>query len=123
VGETLGRLVERLEAEARVRRVAAADRSPRESHRFRRIALEGETSWRTVEGRPGANAPPSMPVARVDVDFFDALGQPIHGGRGFGQADVADSASTVIVWSCTSPKRAAPTASPYCSCTATRTLG
>jgi pimeloyl-ACP methyl ester carboxylesterase len=97
VGETLGRLVERLEAEARVRRVAAADRSPRESHRFRRIALEGETSWRTVEGRPGANAPPSMPVARVDVDFFDALGQPILGGRGFGQADVADSASTVIV--------------------------
>jgi hypothetical protein len=97
LARTQHELVERLEAEARVRRVAVADRLPRESHHFRRIAVEGETSWRTVEGRPGASAPPSMPVARVDIDFFDALDQPILGGRGFGQADLADSASTVIV--------------------------
>ena len=91
------RLVERLEAEPRVRSVAVADRLPRQDHNFRRIAIEGETSWVTVEGRPGASSPPFMPVARIDLDFFEALGQPILAGRGFGQADLEDGVSTVIV--------------------------
>jgi predicted permease len=90
-------LVERLEAEPRVRGVGVADGLPRQDHAHRRSAIEGETSWLTSEGRPGAGSPPLLPVARVDLGFFDALGQPILAGRGFGEADLADSASTVIV--------------------------
>jgi predicted permease len=90
-------LVDRLESEARVRGVAVGDRLPRQDHISRRSSIEGETSWTTVEGRPGSPMPPLLPVARVDVDFFDALGQPMVAGRGFDQADLADSASTAIV--------------------------
>jgi putative ABC transport system permease protein len=80
-----------------VRSVAVADALPRQDHRHRRTAVEGETTWLTVEGRPGAQAPPLLPVARVDVGFFDALGTPILAGRGFGQADLTEGASTAIV--------------------------
>jgi predicted permease len=97
VAQTQRALVERLEADARVRSVAVADALPRQDHVHRRTAIEGETSWRTVEGRPGALAPPWLPVARVDIGFFEALGQPILSGRGFGQADLADGVSTAIV--------------------------
>ena len=90
-------LVERLKAEPRVRGVAVADRLPRQDHNYRRVAVEGETSWLTVEGRPGASSPPLLPVARVDPDFFNALGKPILAGRGFGQADLEEGSSTVIV--------------------------
>ena len=90
-------LVARLRADPRVRSVALADALPRQDHPHRRIAVEGETSWLTVEGRPGALAPPLLPVARVDVGFFDALGRPILSGRGFGQADLDEGASTAIV--------------------------
>jgi predicted permease len=97
VARTQRALVERLEADPRVRSVAVADALPRQDHRHRRTAVEGETSWLTVEGRPGAQAPPLLPVARVDVGFFDALGQPMVAGRGFGQADLAEGVSTAIV--------------------------
>jgi predicted permease len=90
-------LTERFQAEPRVRSVAAADRLPRQDHRHRRFDVEGETSWLTVEGQPGAAMPPLLPVAQVDPGFFDALGAEILSGRGFDQADLADSASTVIV--------------------------
>jgi predicted permease len=90
-------IVERLQADPRVRSVAVADALPRQDHRHRRTAVEGETTWLTVEGRPGAQAPPLLPVARVDVGFFDALGTPILAGRGFGQADLTEGASTAIV--------------------------
>jgi len=90
-------LVERLQADPRVRSVAVADHLPRENHNHRRIALEGETSWLSVEGRPGATAPPLLPVALVDVGFFDALDAPVLSGRGFGEADLADGVSTAIV--------------------------
>jgi hypothetical protein len=97
LGATQRALVQRLEAEPRVRSVAVADRLPRQDHVHRRFAVEGETEWRTVEGRPGASAPPILPVATVDLGFFEALGQSIVSGRGFDQADLADSASAVIV--------------------------
>ncbi|MGE0158657.1 MAG: ABC transporter permease [Gemmatimonadales bacterium] len=97
VARTQRALVERLQADPRVRSVAVADALPRQDHRHRRTAIEGETSWLTVEGRPGAAAPPALPVARVDVGFFEALGQPILAGRGFGQADLAEGVSTAIV--------------------------
>jgi putative ABC transport system permease protein len=97
VSRTQRELVERLEADPRVRGVAIADALPRQDHRHRRTAIEGETSWLTVEGRPGALAPPALPIARVDVGFFEALGQPILSGRGFGQPDLAEGARTAIV--------------------------
>jgi predicted permease len=97
VAETQQALVERLRADPRVRGVAIADALPRQDHAHRRTAIEGETSWVTVEGRPGALAPPLLPVAHVDVGYFEALGQPILSGRGFGQADLAEDVSTAIV--------------------------
>jgi hypothetical protein len=97
VAQTQRALVERLEADPRVRGVAIADALPRQDHANRRTAIEGETSWLTVEGRPGALAPPLLPVAQVDVGYFEALGQPILSGRGFGQADLAEGVSTAIV--------------------------
>lgn len=97
VARTQQALVERLLADARVRSVAVADALPRQDHRHRRTAIEGETSWLTVEGQPGATAPPLLPVARVDVGYFDALGHAILSGRGFGQADLAEGVSTAIV--------------------------
>ena len=97
VAQTQQALVERLEADPRVRSVAIADALPRQDHRHRRTAIEGETTWLTVEGRPGAIAPPLLPVAQVDVGYFEALGQSILAGRGFGQADLAEGVSTAIV--------------------------
>jgi predicted permease len=97
VAQTQQALVERLQADSRVRGIAIADALPRQDHRHRRTAIEGETSWLTVEGRPGSIAPPLLPVARVDVGYFEALGQPILSGRGFGRADLAEGVSTAIV--------------------------
>ena len=89
-------LVERLLAEPRVRSVAIADQLPRQDPNRRRVSVDGETSWITVGGSASAS-PPWTPVARVDLGYFEALGQPILSGRGFGQPDLEDDVSTVIV--------------------------
>jgi hypothetical protein len=96
LAETQQTLVERLEREPRVRSVAVADQLPRQDPNRRRVSVDGETSWLTVEGRPSAS-PPYTPVAKVDLGYFEALGKPILSGRGFGQADLEDGVSSVIV--------------------------
>ena len=83
-------LIERLEAQPGVRRVAAASVLPRMEHPMRQIEVEGD---------PGQGDAPRRAVhlIHVDLEFFDALEQPILSGRGFVRADAGAAGSAVIV--------------------------
>jgi predicted permease len=85
-----GELVRRLEAEPGVRAVAVADYLPRMDHRTRLVEAEGVES---PEGRSGF----SIRTARVDLDFFESLGQPILQGRAFDAGDLGEESGAVIV--------------------------
>lgn len=83
-------LVAALEREPGVRRVAVGDALPRMEHHSRPYELDG------VDRAP--DAPPRWTrVARVDVDFFDALGTPILRGRDFVRTDVEQGGSQVAI--------------------------
>lgn len=90
MAETQQELVRRLEAEPEVRAVAVADYLPRMEHYPREVEAEGMTA---PDGRKGI----SSRTARVDIDFFEALGQPIVQGRGFDVGDRSSDRSVVIV--------------------------
>jgi putative ABC transport system permease protein len=90
VGETQQALVRRLKAAPEVRGVAVGSVLPGMDHRSRRIELDGETSPDAFEGH-------QVKMARVDIDFFDALEQPILNGRGFNPADLGENRSAIIV--------------------------
>jgi hypothetical protein len=79
-------LVERLEAEPRVRRVAAASVLPRMEHPMREIEVEGDTGVSDTLRRP-------VHGIHVDPGFFEALEQPILSGRGFERTDVASNSA------------------------------
>jgi len=79
-------LVERLQAEPGVRSVAVAATLPRMEHRS--LVLE-------VDGDEGS--PQWVRFARVDVDYFGALGTPILSGRDFDPADLEGPTTAVIV--------------------------
>ncbi len=85
-------LVRRLSAEPGVGPVAIASALPGMSH---------DTRWMQVEGiarAPGSPAPAhAVNVARVDVGYFDALGQAILSGRNFNAGDLGEDRSAVIV--------------------------
>ena len=83
-------LVAALEREPGVRRVAVGDALPRMEHRSRPYELDG------VDRDP--NAPLRWTrLARVDVDFFEALGTPILNGRDFVVTDTTESSPVAIV--------------------------
>ena len=85
-------LVRRLSVEAGLGSVAIASELPGMSH---------ASLWMEVEGIPPApgSAAPAHPVnvARVDVGYFEALGQPILRGRNFNRGDLGEDRSAVIV--------------------------
>ncbi len=83
-------LMRRLREEPQVRGVAVADVLPRMDHPTRRVEVEG------VEV-PDHHRGFTTRVARVAVDFFDSMGQPILLGRDFNAGDVGEDASAVIV--------------------------
>jgi predicted permease len=83
-------LVERLEAEPRVRRVAVASVLPRMEHPMREVEVDGDPGQGDALRRP-------VHVIQVDPGFFDALEQPILAGRGPERTDVGADASAVIV--------------------------
>lgn len=89
LAETQRELVRRLGAEPGIRGVAVGDVLPRMDHPNRRIEVEGE------EPAEGA-AVPRARLARVDVDFFAQLGQPILAGRGFDSGDAHEDAAVAI---------------------------
>jgi len=84
-------LVAALEREPGVRRVAVGDVLPRMEHRSRPYELDGASS-------PAPDAPLRWTaLARVDVEFFDALGTPVLGGRGFVRSDAEEGSRVAIV--------------------------
>jgi hypothetical protein len=83
-------VVDRLQAEAGVRRVAAASVLPRMDHRIQRVELD-------TEDLPPGSRGHQVRTAQVDTGFFDALGKPVLMGRPFNAADLSAGASTVIV--------------------------
>ena len=88
--ETQLALVERLRAEPEVRSVAVADALPRMDPRARPFEVEGVAA--------SAGDPVRwVRTVRVDLDFFDALGQPILAGRGLVRGDLEAEAPGIIV--------------------------
>jgi putative ABC transport system permease protein len=83
-------LVAALEREPGVRRVAVGDVLPRMEHRSRPYELDGV-------GR-ASDAPLRWTrLARVDVNFFDALGTSILRGRNFARTDAEEGSRVAIV--------------------------
>jgi hypothetical protein len=82
-------LVAALEREPGVKRVAVGDALPRMEHRSRPYELDGGSSpnellrWTRV--------------ARVDANYFDALGTSLLSGRGFARSDVEQEPRVAIV--------------------------
>jgi hypothetical protein len=85
-------LVERLRDEPDVRAVTFATALPRMDHPIRLM---------DVDDSAAAAAAPAGPfkvrTARIAIDFFDELEQPIVAGRGFDSRDLAEGAGTIIV--------------------------
>lgn len=83
-------LVRRLREDSRVRGVAVADVLPRMTHPTRRVEVEG---MEVTDDHGGV----TTRIARVGVDFFDAVGQPVFTGRDFDPGDAGEGGSAVIV--------------------------
>lgn len=83
-------LVDRLRADPSVRSVAVASALPRMDHPRRRLEIDAGDS-------AGEYRAWDALIARVDVDYFDALGQPVLAGRSFDRADLGENRSVVIV--------------------------
>ncbi len=83
-------LVRRLREEPRVQGVALADVLPRMDHPSRLVEAEGVAA-------PDGGRGVSTRIARVAVDFFESLDQPILAGRDFDTGDLADGSGVVIV--------------------------
>jgi putative ABC transport system permease protein len=83
-------LVAALEREPGVRRVAVGDVLPRMEHRSRPYEVDGVDRARDAALR-------WTRLARVDVDFLDALGTPILAGRNFVRTDTEEGRRVAIV--------------------------
>jgi len=86
-------LVGALEREPGVRRVAVGDVLPRMEHRSRPYELD--PSLRSGQAAPGMLR--WTRLARVDVDFFDALGTSILKGRDFERTDAEEGLTLHLV--------------------------
>ena len=83
-------LVAALEQEPGVRRVAVGDVLPRMEHPSRPYELDGV-------GREGDAPLRWTRLARVDADFFGALGTPVLRGRDFERTDAAEGSPPVAI--------------------------
>lgn len=81
VGATQQELVRRLRAEPGIRGVAVGSVLPGMDHASRRFVLEGEDRSGDFQSHRAVNA-------SVDLDFFNALEQPILSGREFDLSDL-----------------------------------
>lgn len=90
VSATHQELARQLKAAPGVRGVALGSHLPGMDHPRRSVEIDGEAQARDHRGR-------GVHIARVDVDFFNALEQPIITGRGFDSRDLGDDKSSVIV--------------------------
>ena len=83
-------LVERLEAESRVRGVAMASVLPRMEHPMREVEVEAPPGQSDALRR-------DIHFIQADPGFFEALERPVLSGRGFERTDIGPSGSAVIV--------------------------
>jgi putative ABC transport system permease protein len=97
-------LVEKLRAEPDVRAVTFATALPRMDHPIRLMAVDQDAAAcpeRATASRRAVAAPAAGPfkvrTARIAIDFFDELEQPLVAGRGFDSRDLEEDAGTIIV--------------------------
>jgi hypothetical protein len=86
-------LVEKLRGETDVRAVTFANALPRMDHPIRLMDVDRDAAVAAV---PVAG-PFKVRVARIAIDFFDQLEQPLVAGRGFDSRDLEENARTIIV--------------------------
>jgi putative ABC transport system permease protein len=87
-------LVEKLRGEPDVRAVTFANTLPRMDHPIRLMNVDQDAA--TAAAAPAAG-PFQVRTARIAVDFFEALEQPLVAGRGFDSRDLEKDAGTIIV--------------------------
>jgi putative ABC transport system permease protein len=92
-------LVERLRGEPDVRAVTFATALPRMDHPIWMVDVDQDAESR---GSPRASVaestgPFKVRTARIAIDFFDELKQPLVAGRGFDARDLEENAGTIIV--------------------------
>jgi putative ABC transport system permease protein len=81
---------DRLANEPGVRGVAVATALPRMDHTIAWVETEDDP---LAEGQRGAQ----IRTVQVDLDYFDALEQPILAGRGFDAGDLGEDGSAILV--------------------------
>ena len=86
-------LIERLRREPDVRAVTFATALPRMDHPIRLMEVDQDA---TAVAAPAAGRF-KVRTARVAIDFFDELEQPVVAGRGFDSRDLDANADTTIV--------------------------
>jgi predicted permease len=93
VARTQAALVERLRGEPAVRAVTFATALPRMDHPIRLMEIEQDAA----PGAAPAAGPFRVRTARIAIDFFAALQQPLVAGRSFDSRDLTEGAGTIIV--------------------------
>ncbi len=83
-------LLERLRGEPEVRAVTFATALPRMDHPIRLMDVDHDAA-------AVAAGPFKVRTARIAIDFFDQLEQPLVAGRGFDSRDLEEDAGTIIV--------------------------
>ena len=86
-------LVERLRGEPNVRAVTFATALPRMDHPIQLLDVDQDAA---PVAAPAAG-PFKVRTARIAVDFFVELGQPLVAGRSFDSRDLKEGAGTIIV--------------------------
>jgi putative ABC transport system permease protein len=93
VARTQAALVEKLRGEPDVRAVTFATALPRMDHPIGLLDVDQDAAAVTAS----AAGPFKVRTARIAIDFFDRLEQPVVAGRGFDSRDLAADARTIIV--------------------------
>jgi putative ABC transport system permease protein len=93
VARTQAAIVEKLRGEPDVRAVTFATSLPRMDHPTRLFEVDGDG----VAAAAPATGPFKVRTARIAIDFFDELKQPVIAGRAFDARDRREDARTIIV--------------------------
>jgi putative ABC transport system permease protein len=90
-------LVDRLRGEPGVRAVTFATALPRMDHPTMLMEVDQGATVAAAPAPAPAAGPFTVRTARVAIDFFDALAQPLVAGRGFDSRDLDGNRTAVIV--------------------------
>lgn len=96
VARTQAALIEKLRGEPDVRAVTFATALPRMDHPGRLMEIDQDAATGATGAAPAAG-PFTVRTARIAIDFFAALQQPLVAGRGFDARDLEADARTIIV--------------------------